>query len=49
MADSESAIPSDREPGAVTKYCGRCKQDKDVAEFGRNRRRPDGLAEYCKA
>jgi hypothetical protein len=31
------------------KTCPDCGLEKDVAEFGRNKRRADGLAQYCKA
>lgn len=32
----------------TTKHCLKCKETKDVAEFGRNATRPDGLQFYCK-
>ncbi len=31
------------------KHCPRCKQDREEAEFGRNRTRPDGLQVQCRA
>ena len=31
------------------KHCPRCNQDKDEAEFGKNRTRPDGLQVQCRA
>ncbi len=31
------------------KHCPRCSQDKDEAEFGKNRTRPDGLQVQCRA
>jgi hypothetical protein len=30
------------------KHCPRCNQDKDEAEFGKNRTRPDGLQVQCR-
>ena len=30
------------------KRCTTCKEEKAVAEFGRNRQAPDGLHYYCK-
>lgn len=30
-----------------TKRCPRCKETLPVSSFGRNRYRPDGLADYC--
>lgn len=31
------------------KHCPRCNQDKDEAEFGKNKTRPDGLQVQCRA
>ena len=30
------------------KHCWKCKQTKEVIEFGQNRSKPDGLASECK-
>lgn len=30
------------------KNCPKCKTEKDLAEFGKDRSRPDGLQRYCK-
>lgn len=30
------------------KTCNRCKQSKELSEFGKNKRRKDGLQSYCK-
>lgn len=30
------------------KFCGRCKKEKSVGEFGKNSSRPDGLQQWCK-
>lgn len=31
-----------------TKYCKRCKEEKSIQAFSRNRCRKDGLQDYCK-
>ena len=31
------------------KRCPKCKKRKDESEFSKNRARPDGLSDYCKA
>lgn len=31
-----------------TKHCPRCKTEKDIAEFGPNKHKADGLAVYCR-
>lgn len=31
------------------KHCGGCSELHPVAAFGRNRARPDGLQDWCKA
>ncbi len=31
------------------KHCPRCNQDRDEAEFGKNKTRPDGLQVQCRA
>ena len=33
---------------SAMKHCPRCNQDKDEAEFGKNRTRPDGLQVQCR-
>lgn len=33
----------------MTKYCGSCKSDLDLAAFAKNRSRYDGLQNYCRA
>lgn len=33
----------------MSKKCGRCQIEKDVAEFGKNKSRADGLVQYCKS
>jgi hypothetical protein len=37
------------EGAAGSKRCPDCGEEKDVSEFGRNKRTADGLARYCKA
>jgi hypothetical protein len=32
----------------ITKTCFRCKSDKDLCEFGKNKRTKTGLSVYCK-
>lgn len=41
----ESIIPQDDTP---EKYCPRCKQPKRISEFGKDKRKPDGLRNVCK-
>lgn len=33
----------------VEKYCNHCDETKPIAEFGKNRHRPDGYQHWCKA
>ena len=32
----------------ITKICKRCRKDKPIGEFSRNKTRRDGLQDYCK-
>jgi hypothetical protein len=32
----------------ITKYCAKCKETKDIAEFNKNKARKDGVDTYCK-
>ena len=32
----------------MSKYCSRCKQEKENSEFGKSKNEPDGLARWCK-
>jgi len=31
-----------------TKCCGRCKEEKPLSEFNKNKSKPDGLQNYCR-
>lgn len=31
------------------KFCSRCKQEKDLSEFNKDRTRPGGIYDWCKA
>lgn len=33
----------------ITKRCSTCKEEKDTGDFYKNRARPDGLQQECKA
>jgi hypothetical protein len=36
-------------PGETLKWCSGCQTEKPVEDFHKNRSRPDGLQNYCKA
>lgn len=37
------------QPGETHKWCSRCETERSLEEFHKNRARPDGLQNYCKA
>lgn len=32
----------------IEKHCSHCNQTKPISEFGRDRRQPGGIAQYCR-